>query len=192
MMRRRETGRCQVCGAPLNTGASACSRACGYVLRSGKLLGREVVHSSHVRDGMRERWEDGMAVSEIARQLGISKNSVVSLRRRMRLKMRGSPIIRDAASDGSPKKTAAPKRPAGSRPRPAVAQPPAAPLAPIRKKPNLRAGQMPVTLRPAMKVWDGQLDRVRVPVKAGVPGCYCSAHPEIRWHPLTQRCRAAA
>jgi GcrA cell cycle regulator len=190
-MRRLQRGVCQVCAGPLNSGKIACSRACGYILRSGKLRGREQVHSQRTRDGLRARWEDGMAVSEIGRQLGISKNSVVSLRRRMRLATRGSPIIRDAASDGSPKQAAAPKRPAGSRPRPAVAHPPPPP-ATIRKPPNLRAGQLPVTLRPPMKVWDGQLDRVRVPVKAGVPGCYCSAHTEIRWHPLTQRCRAAA
>lgn len=40
-------------------------------------------------------WAEGVTTAEIARRFGISKNSVVSKRRRMGLPERGSPIIRN-------------------------------------------------------------------------------------------------
>lgn len=43
----------------------------------------------------RSWWAEGVKTAEIGRRFGISKNSVVSKRRRMGLPERGSPIIRD-------------------------------------------------------------------------------------------------
>lgn len=43
-------------------------------------------------------WAEGVKTAEIGRRFGISKNSVVSKRRRMGLPERGSPIIRDGGA----------------------------------------------------------------------------------------------
>src|SRR5690349_4459041 len=92
---------------------------------------------------LRALWDEGHSTAEIGRRLGVSKNAVVGKAHRLDLPARPSPIRRDGASSGAPRRSA-PRRVAGptlpplasagpvllATPLPSVPKPAPAPPAP--------------------------------------------------------------
>ncbi len=61
---------------------------------------------------LRALWDEGHSTAEIGRRLGVSKNAVVGKAHRLDLPARPSPIRRDGASPGAPRRST-PRRVAG-------------------------------------------------------------------------------
>lgn len=61
---------------------------------------------------LRVLWDEGHSTAEIGRRLGVSKNAVVGKAHRLDLPARPSPIRRDGASSGAPRRST-PRRVAG-------------------------------------------------------------------------------
>ena len=61
---------------------------------------------------LRALWDEGLSTAEIGRRLGVSKNAVVGKAHRLDLPARPSPIRRDGAGGGAPRRSA-PRRVAG-------------------------------------------------------------------------------
>ena len=61
---------------------------------------------------LRTLWDEGLSTAEIGRRLGVSKNAVVGKAHRLDLPARPSPIRRDGAGGGVPRRSA-PRRVAG-------------------------------------------------------------------------------
>jgi GcrA cell cycle regulator len=54
---------------------------------------------------LRALWDEGLSTAEIGRQLGVSKNAVVGKAHRLDLPARPSPIRRDGAGGGAPRRS---------------------------------------------------------------------------------------
>jgi GcrA cell cycle regulator len=61
---------------------------------------------------LRALWDEGLSTAEIGRRLGVTKNAVVGKAHRLDLPARPSPIRRDGAGGGAPRRSA-PRRVAG-------------------------------------------------------------------------------
>ena len=61
---------------------------------------------------LRKLWDEGLSTAEIGRRLGISKNAVVGKAHRLDLPERPSPIRRDGAGGGTPRRST-PRRVSG-------------------------------------------------------------------------------
>jgi GcrA cell cycle regulator len=62
---------------------------------------------------LRALWDEGHSTAEIGRRLGVSKNAVVGKAHRLDLPARPSPIRRDGAGEGRPRRRPAARRVAG-------------------------------------------------------------------------------
>jgi GcrA cell cycle regulator len=82
---------CDFCGCARNTGSLFCSRRCASLGRIGLSQTR---HSDAQVVQFTALWDAGEKLSEIVRQTGIGKNSCASLRKRLGLAPRGTPIGR--------------------------------------------------------------------------------------------------
>lgn len=84
--RIKDRGRCENCNEPLKKGQTvACSRKC-----SSALGHRNDEHDPQLKATVRQLWIDcpEMSAAAIGRQVGLSKNAILGLRRRMGLEPR--------------------------------------------------------------------------------------------------------
>ena len=84
---------CDFCGCARNTGSLFCSRRCASL---GRIGWSQTRHSDAQVVQFTALWDAGEKLSEIVRLTGLGKNSCASLRKRLGLAPRGTPIGRTA------------------------------------------------------------------------------------------------
>jgi GcrA cell cycle regulator len=163
---RAMTGTCLVCDAPCRRGSNTCSRKC-WEIRCGCRI-----HDPDFVAAVTKLWAEGHSQAEIGRRLGVTKHVIAGFRRK-HMELGDRP----RGSAGTPQAAPAPQAAANlalrERHRLAAI---AAAAAAAKPKP----GKRPVLICEPEGASRSQ------------PGRYCSAHPEIRWHPSVYLCRCAA
>ena len=83
---------------------------------------------------LKQQWDAGMSITQIGKNLGMTRNAVVGKAHRMGLQRRESPIVRSAAGSAPavarPRRSEAPAAPRPQQPAPPVAAAPARPFNP--------------------------------------------------------------
>lgn len=170
--------RCEHCGGALHKGNLYCSPRCAGLGREGE---QRTIYTERQRRLFRAFWEAGMPFGEISERTGICKNGIASLRRRMGLIPRGSPLGR---SDRilPPDWRSRPKKPRDPAAPPTFAErPPLPPQVavlppdPPPPPPTQGAGR---TVPCTFPLSDGRPWRFcDAPADAG--GRYCAAHTKL-------------
>jgi GcrA cell cycle regulator len=72
---------------------------------------------------LKQQWDAGMSITQIGKNLGMTRNAVVGKAHRMGLQRRESPIVRGATAAASTPRVRRPEAPSAPRAAPAAAAP---------------------------------------------------------------------
>ena len=184
----RRRGKCPVCNAqlrPKHTGVH-CSRACSNVTAVKENYWGVPKWDATFRARVAELWQSGMSTVQIGQHTTprVSKNVIVSLRRRMNLKGRPSPLNRSGSPDRYPKVRTPPRQ----VPRPPKVTlealfdlaPRKAPPQPIQRAPEPRPESAGRHSPHRTCQWIFQTRPLLMCDKESVPGfSWCSEHKAI-------------